>query len=219
MLRREPRFAAPANVQGMARRLPGEARQVLRVRPRKDSGCASWRISLPSDRGMETTTMRTITAPPERSPAPRMIYPKVESPRPFHVRSADRSLYISLITEGTYPFHEGGVSVWCDQIVRGLAPDRFRVDAITGGLDENVCWEFPTNVVDVRRIPLWGSTGGRRPARSFDHSIRDSAGAVPVRPSPRTMLAGRSCRASRPLPNTPATESCRRHWAATTPSR
>jgi polysaccharide biosynthesis protein PelF len=103
---------------------------------------------------------------------PRIIYPKVAAPRPFHVRSADRSLDVSLITEGTYPFHDGGVSVWCDQIVRGLAPDRFRIDAITGGLHEKACWEFPDNVIEVRRIPLWGPTGGRRPAHRLDPLIR-----------------------------------------------
>ncbi len=120
------------------------------------------------------TTMPTITALPERSPAPRMIYPKVVSPRPFHVRSADRSLDISLITEGTYPYHEGGVSVWCDQIVRGLAPDRFRIDAITGNVGEKVCWEFPENVIEVRRIPLWGRTGRRHPSRHLEGSVRQA---------------------------------------------
>lgn len=117
-------------------------------------------------------TTRTIPPLSERSTAPRMIYPKVESPRPFHVRSADRSLDISLITEGTYPYHEGGVSVWCDQIVRGLAPDRFRIDAITGSIGETVCWAFPENVIEVRRIPLWGRTGGRRPSLHLDCSVR-----------------------------------------------
>ena len=100
-----------------------------------------------------------------------MIFPKVDPPRPLHIRATDRSLLISLITEGTYPFHEGGVSVWCDQIVRGLAPDRFRIDAITGGVDEHACWEFPANVVEVRRIPLWGRSDRRRPARRLDASI------------------------------------------------
>src|SRR4249920_2329692 len=96
-----------------------------------------------------------LDAAPHRT-ASRLIFPKVETSRPFHVRAADRSLNISLITEGTYPFHDGGVSVWCDQIVRGLAPDRFRIDAITAGLGDKACWMFPENVVEVRRIPLWG---------------------------------------------------------------
>ncbi|MGZ4700079.1 MAG: GT4 family glycosyltransferase PelF [Ilumatobacteraceae bacterium] len=78
---------------------------------------------------------------------------------------------VALITEGTYPFHDGGVSVWCDQMVRGLAPDRFHIDAITAGLDDKVCWQFPENVAEVRRIPLWGRTARIRPATRLSSSI------------------------------------------------
>jgi glycosyltransferase involved in cell wall biosynthesis len=116
--------------------------------------------------------MRTTPQSAETShAAPRMIYPKIETPRPLHIRSVDRSLDVSLITEGTYPFHDGGVSVWCDQIVRGLAPDRFRIDAITTGLDETACWELPDNVVEVRRIPLWERGARRRPGHHLDGSV------------------------------------------------
>ncbi len=65
---------------------------------------------------------------------------------------------IALITEGTYPYHPGGVSVWCDQLVRGLAPHRFHVHAITGGGAEPVLWDLPGNLVEVRNVPLWGTT-------------------------------------------------------------
>ena len=118
--------------------------------------------------------MRTTQAPAEPSHVaqPRMIYPKVVTPRSFHVRSTERSLDVALVTEGTYPFHDGGVSVWCDQMVRGLAPDRFHIDAITAGLDDEVCWQFPDNVVGVRRIPLWGRGGRVRPADRLDPAIR-----------------------------------------------
>jgi polysaccharide biosynthesis protein PelF len=117
----------------------------------------------------------TLAAPVEEGhPAPpRMIYPKPETPRTFHVRSTQRSLDVALITEGTYPFHDGGVSVWCDQMVRGLAPDRFHIEAITAGIDDTVCWQFPENVVGVRRIPLWGRTDRIRPAAHLDKSLRD----------------------------------------------
>jgi glycosyltransferase involved in cell wall biosynthesis len=116
---------------------------------------------------------RTLATTAEQgSAAPRMIYPRVETPRPFHARSTERSLDVALITEGTYPFHDGGVSVWCDQMVRGLAPDRFHIDAITAGLDDTVCWQFPENVVAVRRIPLWGRGGRIRPADRLSPSIQ-----------------------------------------------
>ncbi len=129
----------------------------------------------------EMNTGRTVTAPAElrlddatHPAASRLVFPKVETHRPFHVRATDRSLNVSLITEGTYPFHDGGVSVWCDQIVRGLAPDRFHIDAITAGLDDTACWMFPENVVEVRRIPLWGPSGRRRPALRLEASLRQA---------------------------------------------
>ncbi len=121
--------------------------------------------------------MRTIAAPVEQTKVapPRMIYPKLIAPRSFHVRS-ERSLDVTLITEGTYPFHDGGVSVWCDQVVRGLAPDRFHIDAITAGLGDKLIWDIPENVVEVRRIPLWGATGRVRPAARLDPTIRQVLG-------------------------------------------
>lgn len=118
--------------------------------------------------------VRTATATADQNHAvpPRMIYPKIELPRPFHVRSTDRSLDVALITEGTYPFHDGGVSVWCDQMVRGLAPDRFHIEAITAGMNDKVFWPYPDNLVEVRRIPLWGRGGRPRPAARLDPDIR-----------------------------------------------
>ena len=63
---------------------------------------------------------------------------------------------IALITEGTYPYVQGGVSVWCDQLVRGLAPHRFRVYGLTATGAEPVAWDLPDNVIEVNAIPLWG---------------------------------------------------------------
>ena len=180
LLRREPRFSAAANVQGMPVETAGGCGSTAQgVRLAKTRAAPRGESPYHRDEGHGCEhDANDQCADANGCPLPRMIYPKVEAARPFHVRSADRSLYISLITEGTYPFHEGGVSVWCDQTVRGLAPDRFRIDAITGGLDEQVCWEFPDNVVEVRRIPLWGRTGGHRPARRSaersDESVRQA---------------------------------------------
>jgi polysaccharide biosynthesis protein PelF len=62
---------------------------------------------------------------------------------------------VALLAEGTYPFHPGGVSVWCDQLVRGLAPHRFTIYSIIGGDDSEPIWELPENVTDVHSICLW----------------------------------------------------------------
>jgi len=44
-------------------------------------------------------------------------------------------LRVALLTEGTYPYHPGGVSVWCDQLVRGMAPHRFTIYSIVAASD------------------------------------------------------------------------------------
>ncbi len=64
---------------------------------------------------------------------------------------------IALLAEGTYPYKAGGVSVWCDQLIRGLSDHRFTVHAITPGDDNEVTWDLPDNVVGVEAVPLWGA--------------------------------------------------------------
>jgi glycosyltransferase involved in cell wall biosynthesis len=76
---------------------------------------------------------------------------------------------IALLAEGTYPYHSGGVSVWCDQLVRGLAPNRFSLHTIVGGVDESPTWELPENVVSLNPIAIWG------PTPQIRLSARDSA--------------------------------------------
>jgi glycosyltransferase involved in cell wall biosynthesis len=70
---------------------------------------------------------------------------------------------IALLAEGTYPYKAGGVSVWCDQLIRGLADHAFTVHAITPGDDNQVAWDLPDNVVGVRSVPLWGAAPAVRP--------------------------------------------------------
>lgn len=69
------------------------------------------------------------------------------------------------MSEGTYPHSFGGVSVWCDQLVRGLSKHSFHLVALVGSDDERVVWELPTNVASVTAIPLWDNTPKRRPGR------------------------------------------------------
>ncbi|MCP2165537.1 GT4 family glycosyltransferase PelF [Goodfellowiella coeruleoviolacea] len=74
---------------------------------------------------------------------------------------------IALMTEGTYPHSFGGVSVWCDQLVRGMGTHQFEVVALVGGAAERVTWELPANVCSVVAVPLWDeSQRRRRPGRA-----------------------------------------------------
>ncbi|MBV8480714.1 MAG: DUF3492 domain-containing protein, partial [Actinobacteria bacterium] len=59
-----------------------------------------------------------------------------------------------LTTEGTYPFEGGGVSAWCDVLVRELPEVDFTVLAITGSSTSPLRWDPPPNV-RVVRVPLW----------------------------------------------------------------
>jgi polysaccharide biosynthesis protein PelF len=62
---------------------------------------------------------------------------------------------IALIGEGTYPHQFGGVSVWCDQLVRRMPECNFRVLALVASGNEPVRWDLPRNVSSVQPIPLW----------------------------------------------------------------
>ncbi len=73
---------------------------------------------------------------------------------------------ITLVTEGTYPHGPGGVSVWCDQLVRGMPEHTFQVVALTATGTEPLAWKTPPHVT-VDAVPLWGATpAGRLPAGS-----------------------------------------------------
>jgi polysaccharide biosynthesis protein PelF len=63
---------------------------------------------------------------------------------------------IALMTEGTYPFAFGGVSVWCDQLIRGMRGYDFHLVALVATAAEPAVWDLPGNVVSMVKVPLWG---------------------------------------------------------------
>jgi len=88
---------------------------------------------------------------------------------------------IALMTEGTYPHSFGGVSVWCDQLVRGMADYDYHVVALVGGGQPRVAWELPPNVASVTAVargaatPAGPSRGGRRgPGSGARHEFLSS---------------------------------------------
>ncbi|WP_207944999.1 GT4 family glycosyltransferase PelF [Actinomadura rubrisoli] len=85
------------------------------------------------------------------------------------------------MTEGTYPHNYGGVSVWCDQLVRGMPEHRFHVLAITASGTEPVAWDLPEHVT-AKSVPMWGPPGGRPPsggkARDFERLCRSFLHAI-----------------------------------------
>lgn len=63
---------------------------------------------------------------------------------------------VLLVTEGTYPFYWGGLSTWCDSLIRELPEIDFSVIAVTVSPIDQVQFEMPENVVDFRAAPIWG---------------------------------------------------------------
>lgn len=64
--------------------------------------------------------------------------------------------HVTMLTEGTYPHVHGGVSTWCDQLVRGMPEVDFQVVALIGSGREPVTWDLPDNVRRHVPFPLWG---------------------------------------------------------------
>uniref|UniRef100_UPI0015F0337C GT4 family glycosyltransferase PelF n=1 Tax=Pseudonocardia pini TaxID=2758030 RepID=UPI0015F0337C len=76
---------------------------------------------------------------------------------------------VCLVTEGTYPVHPGGVSDWCDQLVRGLPEVEFSVVALTGSGREPARYPAPENLVRTERVGLWAAPPRVRRAKAADH--------------------------------------------------
>jgi polysaccharide biosynthesis protein PelF len=73
-------------------------------------------------------------------------------------------LPVLLTTEGTYPFFEGGVSTWCDTLIRQLPEYSFTVLSLTAQPGLRPAWSLPPNVARCLPVPLWG-TGGANELR------------------------------------------------------
>lgn len=86
---------------------------------------------------------------------------------------------IALVSEGTYPYAMGGVSVWCEQLIKGMPDYRWDVVALTVDGAEKPVFPAPANLDRVHSIPLWGARpprrrlrrgSGRRPGAAFTES-------------------------------------------------
>lgn len=62
---------------------------------------------------------------------------------------------ILFTTEGTYPSAVGGVSTWCDQLVRGLPEHRFHLLEVVGPAPAPPAYPLPRNVAEVSTVHLW----------------------------------------------------------------
>ncbi len=60
-----------------------------------------------------------------------------------------------MVTEGAYPFVHGGVTTWCDQLIRGLPELDFAVAAVCGSGRERAVVELPDNVRGLHPVAVW----------------------------------------------------------------
>jgi polysaccharide biosynthesis protein PelF len=84
--------------------------------------------------------------------------------------NGQRPIDVLLVTEGTYPYVGGGVSTWCDSLVRELKTVRFSILAVTGAPISTMKYVLPSNVRHLRQVPMWGSEEPSeyiQPERSF----------------------------------------------------
>jgi glycosyltransferase involved in cell wall biosynthesis len=64
---------------------------------------------------------------------------------------------VMMTTEGTYPFHHGGVSTWCDMLIKDLNKDMdFLVYSIIMNPYVTQKFHLPPNT-DLIKVPLWGT--------------------------------------------------------------
>jgi len=64
---------------------------------------------------------------------------------------------VLLTTEGTYPFHKGGVSTWCHALTRQLSEVDFTILAVAMHPYLERSYELAPNVRELMTVPLWGT--------------------------------------------------------------
>ncbi len=65
-------------------------------------------------------------------------------------------IIVMLSTEGTYPFHQGGVSTWCDILVNELQDVEYIIYSVLMDPFVTLKFELPKNAKLIK-MPLWGT--------------------------------------------------------------
>jgi glycosyltransferase involved in cell wall biosynthesis len=71
-------------------------------------------------------------------------------------RSETSDLKIVLTTEGTYPHFRGGVSTWCETLLRGMPEVDYTIWALMMNPFVDAQYDLPDNVGHFSGVPLWG---------------------------------------------------------------
>lgn len=68
-----------------------------------------------------------------------------------------KRLSVLFATEGTYPYHKGGVSTWCHALIANLREIDFTIFAVAMHPYLERVYDLGHNVSDVITVPLWGT--------------------------------------------------------------
>jgi polysaccharide biosynthesis protein PelF len=68
-----------------------------------------------------------------------------------------KPLSVLLTTEGTYPYHKGGVSTWCHALTRQLSDVDFTLFAVAMHPYLEQSYDLAPNVRELITVPLWGT--------------------------------------------------------------
>ncbi|MEA2246384.1 MAG: polysaccharide biosynthesis protein PelF [Solirubrobacteraceae bacterium] len=93
---------------------------------------------------------------------------------------------ILLTTEGTYPYALGGVTSWCDVLIRGLTEFDWQVLPVIAAHGRPPLLELPPNAREIRPIELWSE--GVPYGWPLSPHERRAAGELPAR-LVRTLLS------------------------------
>jgi glycosyltransferase involved in cell wall biosynthesis len=66
-------------------------------------------------------------------------------------------LSVLMTTEGTYPYAPGGVSTWCDALLRNTPDVRYTLLPIMMNPHMEARFDPPANVRSIINVPLWGT--------------------------------------------------------------
>jgi glycosyltransferase involved in cell wall biosynthesis len=69
-----------------------------------------------------------------------------------------RRLKVCLVNEGGYPHYKGGVSTWCDMLVRGLPEIDFVLVSLVADPSAQPVYDLPENVTGLITVALWGTS-------------------------------------------------------------
>ncbi len=78
---------------------------------------------------------------------------------------------ILLTTEGTYPHYHGGVSVWCDLLIRSLPDREFHVLSIVNSPSKMPVFDLAPNVVSLIPVAQWGTEEAGYIAERFSQTF------------------------------------------------